>query len=154
RRAELLVDDDIAALGAERDLDRIGQSVDAAKDGVPRLLAVDDLFCHVGNLLFFSITPSTSSSRMMRYSLPSILISWPAYLPNRMVSPALTSSGVTLPSFSILPFPAAMILPCCGFSLAVSGMMMPPTFCSPSSMRSTMTRSCRGLTFIIVPFLR
>ncbi len=58
---------------------------------------------------------------MMRYSLPSILISWPEYLPNRMVSPALTSSGVFLPSLSGLPAPTATTLPCWGFSLARVG---------------------------------
>jgi len=46
-----------------------------------------------------------------------------------------------LPSSFALPLPAAMTLPCWGFSRAVSGMMMPPTFCSPSSMRLTMMRS-------------
>ena len=96
-----------------------------------------------------SMTARTSSSRMMRYSSPSSLISWPEYLPNRMVSPALTSSGMRLPSSFTLPSPAAMTLPCCGFSLAVSGMMIPPTFCSPSSMRWTMMRSCSGLTFML-----
>ena len=38
-RAELLVEDDVAALGAERDLDGVGQSVDAALEdcgGRPR----------------------------------------------------------------------------------------------------------------------
>ena len=38
-RAELLLDDDVAALGAERDLHRVGQLVDAAQDraaGRPR----------------------------------------------------------------------------------------------------------------------
>ena len=84
-----------------------------------------------------------SSSRMMRYSSPSSLISWPEYLPKRIVSPALTSSGVSLPSFSVLPLPTAMTLPCCGFSLAVSGMMIPPTFCSPSS--ANWTGGARGV---------
>ena len=46
-RAELLVEDDVAALGAEGDLDRVGQLVDAAQDRLPRLLAVHNLFCHV-----------------------------------------------------------------------------------------------------------
>ena len=43
-----------------------------------------------------SITARTSSSFMIRYSSPSSLISWPEYLPNRIVSPALTSSGDAL----------------------------------------------------------
>ena len=63
---------------------------------------------------------------MIRYSMPSSLISWPEYLPNRIVSPALTSSGTRLPSLLILPRPAASTLPCCGFSLAESGMMIEP----------------------------
>ena len=46
RRSELLVEDDVAALGAERDLHRVGQLVDAAQHGLPRLLAVHNLFCH------------------------------------------------------------------------------------------------------------
>jgi hypothetical protein len=39
------------------------------------------------------------------------------------------------------PGPTAMTSPCCGFSLAVSGMMMPPTVFSSASMRLTTTRS-------------
>ena len=54
-----------------------------------------------------------------------------------------------LPSSLALPLPAAMTLPCCGFSLAESGMMIPPIFCSPSSRRWTMMRSCSGLTFML-----
>ena len=46
RRSELLVEDDVAALGAEGDLDRVGQLVDAAQHGLPRLLAVHNLLCH------------------------------------------------------------------------------------------------------------
>ena len=44
--AELLVDDDVAALGAERDLDRVGQGVDAAEDRLSRVLTVNNLLCH------------------------------------------------------------------------------------------------------------
>ena len=73
-----------------------------------------------------SRTPSTSSSRMIMYSLPSILMSEPEYLPNRMRSPALTSSGISLPSSSRLPLPTATTSPSCGFSLAESGMNSPP----------------------------
>ena len=45
--AELLVEDDVASLGAERDLHRVGQLVDAAQDRLARLLAVNNLLCHV-----------------------------------------------------------------------------------------------------------
>ena len=48
RRAEALLDDDVAALGAERDLDRVGEGVDAGEDEVAGGLGVDDFFgCHV-----------------------------------------------------------------------------------------------------------
>src|ERR1035438_6249289 len=80
----------------------------------------------------------------MRYSSPAILISAPEYLPNRMRSPAFTSSATRSPVSSSLPLPTAFTSACCGFSLAESGMMMPPTFCSPSSRRVTITRSCKG----------
>src|ERR1039458_10279431 len=80
----------------------------------------------------------------MRYSSPSILISAPEYLPNRIRSPALTSSATRSPVSSSLPLPTALTSACFCFSLAESGMMIPPTFCSPSSRRFTITRSCKG----------
>src|SRR5687768_3447947 len=67
-----------------------------------------------------------------------------------MVSPALTSSGTRLPSLLALPRPAASTLPCCGFSLAESGMTIAPTRSVDSSRRSTMRRSWSGLTFMNV----
>ena len=39
RSAEALVDDDVAALGAQRHLDRIGEDVDAAQDALTRVAA-------------------------------------------------------------------------------------------------------------------
>src|SRR5688500_4437706 len=149
--AELAVEHDVAALRTEGDLHRVGELVEAAQDRLTGLLAVNNLFCHcfpTPCYFFDSRIARTSSSRMMRYSSPSILISCPEYLPNRMVSPSLTSSGCRAPSSLNLPWPVAMTLPCWGFSLALSGMMIPPTFCSPSSMRETMMRSCSGLTFM------
>src|SRR6185437_15583427 len=44
--AELLVEHDVAALGAEGHLYRVGEAVDAAQDGLTRLLTVDNLLCH------------------------------------------------------------------------------------------------------------
>ena len=43
-RAELLVEDDVAALGAERHLDRVGYGVDAGLERGARLLVVLELF--------------------------------------------------------------------------------------------------------------
>ena len=61
---------------------------------------------------------------MIRYSLSSTVTSLPAYLPNRIVSPALTSRATTVPSSFFLPLPTATTFPCCGFSFAESGMMI------------------------------
>ena len=46
-RPELLVEDDVASLRAECDLHRVSELVDAAQDRLARLLAVNDLLCHV-----------------------------------------------------------------------------------------------------------
>jgi hypothetical protein len=46
RRTELLLDDDVAALGAERHLDRVGQRVDAAQDRLTGIFSVQNLLCH------------------------------------------------------------------------------------------------------------
>src|SRR5205807_1977980 len=97
----------------------------------------------------YSRMARTSSSRRMRYSLSSILTSEPEYLPNRILSPAFTSSGIFLPSSPTFPVPAAITLPSCGFSLAVSGMMIPPRRTSCSSSRSTRMRSCSGRIFMV-----
>ena len=56
-------------------------------------------------------------------------------LPNSTRSPTLTSMGMSLPASSRPPGPTAMTSPCDGFSLAVSGMMMPPADFSSASMR-------------------
>src|SRR5207247_11081424 len=97
-RPELLLDDDVAALGAQRHLDGVGELVDAVEDALPRLLAIGNcLSSHFLNSLlpnfYFSITARASSSRRIRCSSSSILISVPAYLPIKMRSPFFTSSG-------------------------------------------------------------
>src|SRR5207302_4169482 len=89
-----------------------------------------------------------SSSRMIRYSLSSSFTSEPEYFPKRILSPALTSSGIFLPSSVTLPLPTAMTLPSWGFSFAVSGIMIPHFLTSFSSSRSTRSRSCNGRIFI------
>src|SRR5665648_667134 len=89
-----------------------------------------------------------SDSFMMRRSSPSILTSVPDHLPNSTLSPAFTPMGVSLPSSPRAPGPAETTLPVCGFSAAVSGMMIPPVVFSSSSIRLTTTRSCKGLNFM------
>ena len=89
-----------------------------------------------------------SDSFMIRSSSPSSLTSVPDHLPNRMRSPAFTSSARSSPlSFSV-PGPTEITSPSCGFSLAVSGMMMPPAVFSSAVTRRTRTRSCRGRKFM------
>src|SRR5579862_8969724 len=46
RRTEFLLDDYVAALGAECDLHGIGQKVDAAEDRLSGFFSVNDVFCH------------------------------------------------------------------------------------------------------------
>ena len=46
RRSEFLVEDDVAPLRPEGHLHRVGQAVDAAKNALPRGIAVHNLFCH------------------------------------------------------------------------------------------------------------
>ena len=49
-----------------------------------------------------------------------------------------------------MPCPTARTSPCRGFSLAVSGMMMPPAVFSSAAAGFTSTRSANGLMFILV----
>src|SRR5437588_12543885 len=49
-----------------------------------------------------------------------------------------------LAAFVAAAWTDCVISPCDGFSLAVSGMMMPPLDFSSASMRLTTTRSCSG----------
>src|SRR5438874_9359872 len=90
--------------------------------------------------------PRMSSSRMIRYDSPSILISVPPYFEISTLSPDFTVKSTFLPLSSILPVPRATTLPSCGFSFAVSGIMIPPFFTSVSSIGCTNTRSPSGLT--------
>src|SRR5690242_1179706 len=93
--------------------------------------------------------PRMSSSRIIRNCSPSILISVPPYLEISTRSPFFTVKSTFFPLSSTLPVPRATTLPSCGFSLAVSGMMIPPFFTSCSSSGCTSTRSPRGLTLTV-----
>src|SRR5207249_6418033 len=96
--AELLVDDDVAAL-------RTNVAFTAAAMMLTPLSSAarassSNLSCFgMGRVPpSYSRMARTSSSRMIRYSLSSIFTSEPEYLPNRILSPAFTSSGIFLPS--------------------------------------------------------
>ena len=55
--------------------------------------------------------PIMSDSFIMLYSLPSILTSVPDHLPNKTLSPTLTSIGMIFPSSVFAPPPTATTLP-------------------------------------------
>jgi hypothetical protein len=78
---------------------------------------------------------------MMRKSSPSIWISVPEYFPYNTVSPIFTVTGS-----SFFPGPAATTVPRCGFSFAVSGIMIPPAVFSSAGAGFTITLSCSGVT--------
>src|SRR6185436_5610416 len=80
-------------------------------------------------------------------------ISVPPYFEISTLSPDFTVKSTFLPLSSILPVPRATTLPSCGFSLAVSGIMMPPFLVSCSSIGCTSTRSPSGFTLIAIWFL-
>ena len=46
RSAEFLLENDVAALGAEGHLHRVGELVDAAQDRLAGIVAINNLFCH------------------------------------------------------------------------------------------------------------
>ena len=65
------------------------------------------------------------------------------YLEKLEAAAAAAFEGESLVTFGVPP-----TFPSTGFSLAVSGMIMPPFVVSSSSTLFTITRSCNGLTFI------
>src|SRR5215813_1053648 len=92
----------------------------------------------------YSITPSKSDSRITSSSSPSMVISVPAYFPKSTLFPTATPTARRVPSSCSFPGPTARTLPSCGFSLAVSGMIIPPHCSSLGSRRFTNTLSCKG----------
>src|SRR5258705_3289997 len=81
--AERLLDDDVAAARAERDLDRAGELAHAVANLLARGGVVTNLLCHGSSFLLVwpwsqEMTPRMSSSRMMRYSSPTYFTSVPA----------------------------------------------------------------------------
>jgi hypothetical protein len=82
-----------------------------------------------------------SSSFTTRYSVPSSFTSVPLYLPKSTLSPAFTFGVRTLPLSRTLPSPTATTSPLIGFSVAESGMTIPPADNFSSSMRLMTTRS-------------
>src|SRR6185503_578253 len=163
RRAERALEDDVAALRAQRHFDGVGQDVQAVNHlGAGAFVETYFFGWHCYALLVLtgclfqlpSMTPMMSSSRITRSSSPLTFTVWPEYLPNSTRSPTLTSIGISLPWSSFFPLPTATISPWSGFSAAVSGMTMPPADLRSSSMRLTITRSCIGRIFMQCSRLR
>src|SRR5690606_23250530 len=128
RAAELLLEDDVAPLGPERDLDGVRDGVDAALQRATRLFLVDQVLCHLPSASLATgdrlTQPRTAwMSRWLRImsSRPSSSISVPPYLANTTVSPTFTSMGSREPLSRYLPGPTARTLPRWLFSLALSG---------------------------------
>src|SRR6185503_1342926 len=63
--AELFVEDDVASLRTERDLHCVGKLIDAAQDGLTRLLAINDLLRH-----FYELLAPTPTWRRESQALP------------------------------------------------------------------------------------
>ena len=113
-----LLEHHVAALGAQGDLHRVGEGVDAAQHAVARVGGEVDVFGgHLADLskssgvgrrsasrpqaafasaATGSSTPRMSVSFMISRSSPSILTSLPDHLPNRMRSPAFDVDGDAL----------------------------------------------------------
>src|SRR6185437_4930177 len=138
RRAERLVEHDVAALRPQRYPHRVGENVDAAQHPLARVAGKSYVLGRHVSLSpplhatlraaddFPSTIPMMSDSFMMRISSPSILTSVPDHLPKRTKSPLFTSGMTRLPFSSKAPGPTEMTSPSWGFSWAVSGMMIPP----------------------------
>src|SRR5690606_37041646 len=111
----------IAALGAEGNLDRVVKGFDAFQHTVAGICTEQDVFCgHDGRSFELNvrrtssvqvIMPRTSLSFMIRRSSPSSLTSVPDHLPNRILSPALTSMVIRSPFSSRAPVPTATTSP-------------------------------------------
>src|SRR4029453_716680 len=149
RRAEALVEHDIASLRPEGDFHRVGESIHATQHALARVARKFHLFCshfkslHWILMRYQVMTPMMSDSFIIRSSSPSSLTSVPDHLPNSTRLPGLTSIGINLPLSSRPPGPTAMTSPSCGFSLAVSGIMIPPLVFSSPARRRTTIRSWR-----------
>ncbi len=97
RRTELLLEHDVAALGAEGDLDCVGELVDARQQLAASLLGSRrSVFLTCSPPTYFSMMARISSSRTMVCSSSLILMSWPVYLPMRTRSALLDGHGQTL----------------------------------------------------------
>jgi hypothetical protein len=68
RRAELLVEHDVATLGADRDADGVSELVDSGFEGAARLVVELQYFCHWGFLSGFRMVGSDLTSLARQFS--------------------------------------------------------------------------------------
>src|SRR5204863_6285645 len=152
RRAELLVERDVPALGAERRLHGVGHDVDAVLELLACLVSKGQLLCHT-SLPYSATRPRTSFSLRMRSSSSSSLNSVPAYFWKRTRSPSLRSTGMRWPvSGWRSPGPTARTRPSWGFSFAVSGRTIPLLVISSRSRALITTREPSGFS-LSLPFV-
>ena len=76
-----------------------------------------------------------SDSFIINRSEPSSLTSVPDHFPNKILSPGFTFIALSFPSSVTSPGPTATTSPSLGFSLAVSGIIIPPAVFSSLSSR-------------------
>ena len=134
RRAELLVEHDVAALRAERYLDRVGDRVNAAR-ALRGLASYFSSLCAIYCVLLYASTFAQHVGLATGEQLLAVDLDLGAAVlaVEHLVAFLATSSGLRLPSSLTLPSPAASTLPFWGFSLAVSGRTTPLAVVLPSS---------------------
>ena len=158
RCAEALVDDDVAALRTQGHLHRVGEDVDAAQDALTGVAAEFHVFgCHVATLSievrkFTHVATIGRSKRLAddpedvgflhdeEVLAVDLDLGARPFAEQDLVA-GLDVERVILPFSARVPVPTATTSPSCGFSLAVSGMMIPPADFSSASTRRTSTRS-------------
>jgi hypothetical protein len=158
RSAEGFFNQDVAAFGAEGHFNGIGQGVDAGEHFFPGLGTVFQFFCShclisliLEWMISFSLRLNHTKDIILAHDKKILAVQFDlgaAVFGKEHRSPTATSMATRSPASLSLPGPTATISPSAGFSLAESGMMMPPAvFSSPSSLL-TKIRSFNGRIFM------
>src|SRR5699024_7282831 len=139
--APLLVQDDVAALGAERHLDGVRELVDAALERAACVLCVQDLLGHTTQSAQSLMTARMSREPRTRNSSLPYFSSVPPYLENTTLSPTSTSMETRSPLSSKRPAPPAMTSHSECFAFAASAMTRPDAVVCPASRALSTTRA-------------
>ena len=159
-RAELLVEDDVAALGAERDLDRVGDAVDAGLQRGARLRVVLELLMsHVsGSSFVLSLQASDDLGEDVRLAQDEHVLAVDLDLGAAVlgVEDLVALRDVERAALAVLVGAIAD-----GDDLALLGLLLrgvgedePLAVVSSSSIALTIRRSPRGFSFIVTSVLR